>query len=88
MWPELLAEELKRWSPRSLLRAGPTCCLEGGGQKRDGRQAVTPIRVCPSLSPAGVLGTLASGAGGGGTRAGCEVPASEGAVETSSTSAL
>ena len=29
LWPELLVEELKRWSPGSLLRAAPPSAWKG-----------------------------------------------------------
>ena len=54
-------------------QGGPACGLEGGGRRRDGRgrteegwkAGCDPGRVRLGLSPAGALGTLASGAGGG-----------------------
>ena len=69
-------------------QGGPHVLPARGRTEKGWKAGCDHVRVCPSLSPTGALGTLASGAGGVGTRAGCEVPASEGAVETSSTSAL
>lgn len=55
MWPELLVEELKRWSPGSLLRAPRL--RPGRGRTEEGWKAgCDPGRVRLGLSPAGAPG--------------------------------